>query len=149
MGAQQSVTEQVVAKPTFAADAPAWLVRSFSGTLLPLAEKAEIWSQPKPFAASTGRMTVQSRFMGQHGTTCKFEVQFNNVDTKPLDEKIIVARPGKAAVGSNDFPLKAKLAPGAFVAYGTEVRECPPIWGKSKDMAKCVSCAPQVYFVAQ
>lgn len=84
----------------------------------------------------------------QPGTTCRFEVQFNHASGKAMDERIIVARPGKAAVGNNDLPLRAKLAAGASVAYGTEVRECPLIWGKSQDMTKFASCEPMVYFVA-
>lgn len=129
-------------------DCPPWVSRSFTSNYLPLAAKAETWSDPKPFLRKSGQMTVQSRFMGQHGTTCKFEVQFNNAGAKAMDERIIVARPGKAAVSQYDFPLRAKLTPGTSVAYGTEVRECPLIWGKSQDMTKCASCEPMVYFVA-
>lgn len=136
------------AKPS-CPDCPPWVARSLTGNYLPLAAKAEVWSDPKPFLRQGGPLTVQSRFMGQHGTTCKFEVQFNNVGGKAIDERIIVARPGKAAVSQYDFPLRAKLAPGSSVAYATEVRECPLIWGKSQDMTKCASCDPMVYFVGQ
>lgn len=128
---------------------PPWVARSFfTANFLPLWPQAEVWSDPKPFSRNSAQFTVQSRFMEQHGTTCKFEVQFNNVGAKAVDESFVIARPGKAAVGNNDAPLRAKLAPGAFVAYATEVRECPLIWGKSKDMAKCAACEPMVYFVA-
>lgn len=127
---------------------PPWVSRSFTGNYLPLAAQAEAWSDPKPFLRKNAQLTVQSRFMGQHGTTCKFEVQFNNVGTRAMDEEIIVAQPGKAAVSQYDSPLRAKLAPGSSVAYGTEVRECPLIWGKSQEMTKCASCEPTVYFVA-
>ena len=124
-----------------------WVSRSLARNYLPLAALAEAWSEPKPFERPRAQMTIQSRFMGQHGTTCRFEVQFNNVSTKAIDEYIVVARPGKAAVSQYDSPLRAKLAPGGSVAYGTEVRECPAIWGKSMDMMKCSSCEPMVYFV--
>ena len=125
-----------------------WVPPSFAGQYLPLAAKAGLWSNPKPFGAQTGKMTVQSRFMSQKGTTCNFEVQFNNVGTTNLDERIIVTRPGKVAVGSNDFPLQARLAPGSSVAYATEVRECALNWGETKEMTKCAACEPTVYFVA-
>lgn len=129
-------------------ECPAWVSRSFESNYLPLAAQAETWSDPKLFVLESGQMTVQSRFMGQHGTTCKFEVQFNNAGANAMDERIIVARPGKSAVGNNDFTLRAQLAPGTSVAYGTEVRECPLKMGKSQDMTKCASCEPVVYFVA-
>lgn len=128
-------------------ECPPWVASSFSGTYLPLAGQVETWSDAKLFVRRSGPITVQSRFMGQHGTTCKFEVQFNNIGTKAIDESLIIARPGKAEVSQYDMPLRAKLAPGASVAYGTEVRECPLIWGKSQDMTKCAACEPMVYFI--
>ncbi|MBQ0932086.1 WD40 repeat domain-containing protein [Ideonella alba] len=130
-------------------ECPPWVARSFTANHLPLAATAEVWSRPKPFQASSGPMTVQSRFMGQQGTTCRFEVQFNNPGPKPLDERLLIARPDKAAVGGNDFPLTARLAPGTHVAYATEVRQCPLNWGETKDMDKCAACEPQVYFLAR
>ena len=132
-----------------AGECPPWVARSFTGTYLPLAGQVETWSDPKPFLRNSGLVTVQSRFMGQQGTTCKFEVQFNNPGSKAVDERIIIARPGKAAVSNYDFPLDAELAPGASVAYGTEVRECPVNWGKTQDMKKCAACDPMVYFIAK
>lgn len=126
-----------------------WVARSFTGNYLPLAGQAEVWSNPKPFRSTAGDMTVQSRFMGQKGTTCRFEVQFNNVSAKALDRGVVLSRPGKAAVSQYDTVLRARLAPGASVAYGTEVRECPPTWGETKDMTNCAECEPTVYFVAQ
>lgn len=124
-----------------------WVPGSFTAQYLPLADQADTWSNPKPFSAASGNLTVQSRFNGQEGTTCKFTIQFNNVGTTALSEQVIVTRPGKAAVGSNDIPLQAKLKAGTSVAYNTEVRECPLNWGETKDMAKCASCEPMVYFV--
>lgn len=130
-------------------DCPPWVARSFTGNHLPLAAAAEVWSRPKPFKTRSGQLTVQSRFMGQQGTTCRFEVQFNNVGSQPLDERLLIGRPDKEAVGGNDFPLSARLAPGTHVAYATEVRQCPLNWGETKDMDKCVACEPQVYFLAR
>lgn len=127
---------------------PPWVSRSSSGNYLPLAAQAEIWSNPKPFKRKSGQMTVQSRFMFQKGTTCRFEVQFNNVDNKPIDENVLLGRPGKAAVSQYDHLIRIKLNPGASYAFGTEVRECPLNWGETKDMEKCAACEPIVYFAA-
>ena len=123
--------------------------RSFTGSYLPLWHEPGIWSDPKPFNRPSGQMTVQSRFMGQKGTTCNFEVQFNNVGGKPLDERVFLGRPGKVAVSSYDTLIRIKLNPSASYAFGTEVRECPLHLGETKDMTKCAACEPIVYFVAQ
>lgn len=135
--------------PAPCTDCPPWVSRSSAGSYLPLAAKADIWSNPKPFNRATGQMTVQSRFTRQKGTTCEFDVQFNNVGSKSIDEGIIVNRPGKAAVSAYDHVIRIRLNPGASYAFGTEVRECPLNWGETKDMTKCASCQPIVYFVAQ
>ncbi len=127
---------------------PPWVLRSAASSYLPLAAQAEIWSDPKLFRRQSGQMTVQSRFLYQKGTTCRFEVQFNNVSNKPLDENVLVGRPGKAAVSQYDHLISIKLKPGASYAFGTEVRECPPNWGETKDMEKCAACEPIVYFTA-
>ncbi len=128
---------------------PPWVSQSFKGNYLPLAAQAEIWSDPKPFKGVDDRLSVQSRFMGQKGTTCRFEVQFNNVLDKAIDEQIVLSRPGKAAVSKYDTVLRAKLKPRTSVAFGTELRECPLNWGETKDMEKCAACEPTVYFYAQ
>lgn len=141
--------EKPVAPSDEGAPAAPWVARSFTGNLLPLASRAEVWSNPKLFKAAAGDMTVQSRFMGQKGTTCRFEVQFNNVGPQALDRGIVLSRPGKAEVSRYDTVLRARLAPGASVAYGTEVRECPLNWGETQDLSKCAACEPMVYFVAQ
>jgi hypothetical protein len=136
--------------PTPSADHSApWVARSFTGPYLPLAGKAEIWSNPKPFKVATGQTTVQSRFLYQKGTTCRFEVQFNNVGTKPLNETVMVGKPGKVAWSQYDHAISIKLNPGTSYAFGTEVRECPLNWGETKEMDKCASCEPIVYFSAQ
>ncbi len=127
---------------------PPWVLRSAASSYLPLAAQAEIWTSPKPFKRKSGQMTVQSRFMFQKGTTCRFEVQFNNVDNKPIDESVLLGRPGKAAVSQYDHLIRIKLNPGASYAFGTEVRECPLNWGETKDMEKCAACEPIVYFAA-
>lgn len=130
-------------KPSAGPSAP-FVARSFTGPYLPLAGAADIWSNAKPFKSTT----VQSRFTGQKGTTCHFDVQFNNVSAKPIDETVMVGRPGKVAWSQYDHPIRIKLNPGASYAFGTEVRECPLHWGETKDMAKCSSCEPVVYFSA-
>jgi hypothetical protein len=137
------------ASPDNCPNCPPWVARSFTGNYLPLAAQAEIWSEPKRFKGVDHQLTVQSRFMGQKGTTCRFEVQFNNVLDKPIDEKIVLSRHEKAAVSQYDTVLRAKLQPRTSKAYGTEVRECPLNWGETKAMDKCAECAPIVYFWAQ
>jgi hypothetical protein len=140
---------QSASTPAPCPQCPAWVSSSFTGNYLPLAAQAEIWSDPKPFKRQSGQLTVQSRFLHQKGTTCRFEVQFNNAGSKPLDENVLVGRPGKVAVSAYDHTIRIKLNPGASYAFGTEVRECPVNWGETKDMTKCASCEPIVYFVAQ
>lgn len=136
--------------PTPSADHSApWVARSFTGPYLPLAGVAEIWSNPKPFKRPGGQTTVQSRFLFQKGTTCRFEVQFNNVGPNAVDETVMVGRPGKVAWSQYDHPIRIKLNPGASYAFGTEVRECPLNWGETKEMGKCAACEPVVYFSAQ
>lgn len=138
-----------VATPAPCPQCPPWVSLSFTGNYLPLSAQADVWSAPKPFKRKSGQMTVQSRFTGQKGTTCKFEVQFNNVGGKPVDENVLLGRPGKVAVSAYDHLIRIKLNPGASYAFGTEVRECPLNWGETKDMAKCAACEPIVYFAAE
>jgi hypothetical protein len=128
---------------------PPWVSQSSSGSYLPLAAQAEIWSSPKPFIRPNAQLTVSSRFLYQKGTTCRFEVQFNNVGNKAVDENTLLARPGKVAVSQYDHLIRIKLNPGARYAFATEVLECPLNWGESKDMEKCAACQPVVYFAAQ
>jgi uncharacterized protein (DUF2147 family) len=147
-GAGGQAAAQSVPYPAPCPECPPWVSRSSSGNYLPLAAQAEVWSNPKPFKRKSGQMTVQSRFMFQKGTTCRFEVQFNNVDNKPIDENVLLGRPGKAAVSQYDHLIRIKLNPGTSYAFGTEVRECPPNWGETKEMEKCAACEPIVYFAA-
>lgn len=130
-------------KPNAGPSAP-WVARSFTGPYLPLAGAADFWSNPKAFKSAT----VQSRFTGQKGTTCHFDVQFNNAGAKPIDETVMIGRPGKVAWSQYDIPIRIKLNPGTNHAFRTEVRECPLHWGETKDMVKCSSCEPVVYFSA-
>lgn len=127
---------------------PAWVAQSLNGSLLPLASEADSWSDAKPFNRKSGPLTVQSRFKGQKGTTCNFDVQFNNTGSSPIDERVLVARPDKAAVGTNDQLVSIKLSPGTSYAFGTEIRQCPLNWGETKEMKKCAECEPTVYFLA-
>jgi hypothetical protein len=144
-----AVSSQSGSRPAPCPQCPSWVSHSFSGSYLPLSAQANIWSNPKPFNRASGQMTVQSRFTRQKGTTCEFDVQFNNVGSNSIDEGVIVNRPGKAAVSAYDHVIRIRLKPGASYAFGTEVRECPLNWGETKDMTKCASCEPIVYFVDQ
>jgi len=124
-----------------------WVQQSKTGPYLGLAEKADVWSDPKPFSARTGQLTVQSKFVRQLGTTCEYHVQFNNVGSSKIDESVQLNGADKAAFTSNDGLTRVQLNPGASVAYGMEMRECPLQWGESKDMAKCASCQPILFFL--
>jgi hypothetical protein len=148
-GSSTAAAQPAPASSRCAGECPPWVARSLTGTYLPLAGQVDTWSDAKPFQRKSGLVIVQSRFMGQQGTTCKFEVYFSNPGSKPVNESIIIARPGKAAVSQYDFSLDAELAPGTNVTYGTEVRECPVNWGKTQDMTKCAACEPMVYFIAK
>lgn len=124
-----------------------WVQHSKTGPYLVLADKADVWSDPKPFGPIAGQMTVQSKFVRHFGTTCEFHVQFNNVGSKPVDVYTKLDGADKVAAVSTDHLTRVKLNPGANVAYGMEMRECPLQWGESKDMNKCASCEPILYYV--
>lgn len=135
-----------------------WSAKTMTGPFLPLAKKADEWSETKNFKVNDRQIGVQSKFIEQQGTTCTFEVKFINNGKENFNQGVSLSRDnlgqgydhhnvdGKEGVYAHRV-TSVSVAPGKAVWYEMEKRECPLKWGTSKEMDKCAACSPALIFI--
>lgn len=118
-----------------------WVDASKKESHLPLAAKADEWSEKKVMTTKSGGMLgVRSQFVKQHGTTCHYNVEFSNDGKVDIRGTAGLSRDWKREVYSHNSG-RLNLKPGEKVAYNDlEARECPLQWGTTKEMGVCASC---------
>lgn len=118
-----------------------WVEASKKESHLPLAAKADEWSEKKVMATKNGgSLGIRSQFVKQHGTTCHYNVEFSNEGQTEIRGTAGLSRDWKREVYSHNSG-RLNLKPGQKTAYNDlEARECPLQWGTTKDMAVCASC---------
>lgn len=118
-----------------------WVDASKKESHLPLAAKADEWSDKKVMNTQKGGVLgIRSQFVKQHGTTCHYNVEFSNEGTVEIRGTAGLSRDWKREVYSHNSG-RLNLKPGEKVSYNDlEARECPLQWGTTKEMAVCASC---------
>lgn len=126
-----------------------WVKESMqSPNNLPLATKAEEWSEIKTFNLPNGGGTVEvsSQFIKQQATTCHYNVWFKNVGTNFVKATAGITTQERKNIYSHNSGYLG-LEPGKEVTYkDLEARECPLRWGTNTEMDHCAACNAWIVF---
>ncbi len=71
-----------------------WVAESKLASNLILADKADVWSEPKTFnKGKPGEVEVRTKFIKHFGTTCVWDIEYKNTGSQKFDEQVTVVRP--------------------------------------------------------